>query len=182
MLELLIVIVMIGVLLGVGIPVFVNYLNSGSDTTAQSSLASALQAADTYFASNQSSYAGICPTISCGSGPNPVGFAAQGSGLTPVAGTVSSRNPQTVSIWNSPDGLEVVITALSNDTHACWAVIEDRQPGRVDLGYPARFSHLYIRERAPSTGKPICNAGSMMFRSHTPDVTATSLTAWPPAN
>ena len=181
-LELLVVLVMIGVLLGVGIPVFINYLNSGSNTTAQSNDLTALQAANTYYQTNQSSYDGLCPSISCGDGPNPTAFAEQGSGVAAVNGYHSSPNPQTVSIWATPDGLEVVIAALANDTHNCWVVIQDRRKGRIDLGYTAPFSHLFVRERAPKSGKTTCNAGAKIFLSRVPDVTDTNLTAWPSAN
>lgn len=181
-LELLVVLVMIGVLLGVGIPVLINYLNSGSNTTAQSNDLTALQAANTYYQTNQTnqnSYDGLCPSKSCGDGPNPSAFAEQGSGVAAVNGYHPSPNPQTVSIWVTPDGLKVVIAALANDTHTCWVVIQDRQAGRVDLGYKAPFSHLFVREKAPKSGKTTCNAGATIFLSRVPDVTDTNLTAWP---
>jgi type II secretory pathway pseudopilin PulG len=178
-LELVVLLVMIGVLLGVGIPVFINYLNSGSDTAAQSNLMSALDAANAYYATNQSSYAGLCPSKSCGGGATPAGFAAQGSGVNSVSGGISSPNAQTVSIWNSPDGLEVILTAYASDTHDCWVVVEEHRTGRVDLGLPGPFPHLFGLEKAPLTGKTTCNADAPLFRSRVPDVTELSLTGWP---
>lgn len=181
-LELIVVLVMIGVLLGVGIPLFINYLDSGSNATAQGNVLTALQAANTYYAEQQNTYSGLCPTPTCGAGPAPIGFANIGSGVTAVSSDKTSPDPSVVSIWTSPSGLEVVIAALANDTKNCWVVIEDRQQGQIVLGYKGTFAHLYIREK-PEKGKSqaTCNAGAPVFTSPIPDVTNSSLSNWPPA-
>jgi type II secretory pathway pseudopilin PulG len=182
-LELVVLLVMLGVLLGVGIPVFINYLDSGSNHTAQDSALSALQAANSYYAVNGNSYAGLCPTPTCGAGPNPTAFAVQGAGVTAVSGDKSSPNPQTVSIWTSDDGLKIVIASLANDTHNCWVVIEERNVSRTDVGFKGTFPHLYIREKpAKGAKQATCNAGADVFLSSVPDVTNASLTGWPPAS
>jgi prepilin-type N-terminal cleavage/methylation domain-containing protein len=181
-LELIVVLVMIGVLLGVGIPLFVNYLESGSNATAQASVLTALQAANTYYGEQSDTYSGLCPTPKCGAGPTPIGFANMGSGVTAVDSNKSSTDPSVVSIWTSQSGLEVVIAALANDTHNCWVVIEDRQLGQIALGFKAPFAHLYIREKPEKNkSQATCNAGASVFRSAVPDVTSSSLSNWPSA-
>ena len=182
-LELVVVLVMLGVLLGVGIPVFINYLESWSTHTAQDNALSALQAANSYYAVNGNSYVGLCPDKDCGAGPNPTAVAVQGAGVNAVRGERSSPNPQTVSIWTSQDGLKVVIASLANDTHNCWVVIEVRNVARTDLGHKGTFPHLYIREKPGKGAKQAtCNAGAPVFLSSVPDVTNSSLTGWPPAS
>jgi prepilin-type N-terminal cleavage/methylation domain-containing protein len=181
-LELIVVLIMIGVLLGVGIPLFVNYLESGSNGTAQSSVLTALQAANTYYAEQSDTYSGLCPTPTCGAGPSPIGFANIGSGVTAVDSIRSSPNPSVVSIWTSQNGLEVIIASLATDTHNCWVVIENRDIGGTTLGFHGTFAHLYIREKpGKNQSQATCNAGARVFTSKVPDVTDSSLSNWPSA-
>lgn len=180
-LELVVVLVMVGVLLGVGIPTFINWLQSGSNTTAQSNLLTALGTANTYYAEESNTYTDLCSDEHC-AGPPAGGYAAvPGVSVTAVWGKLPSTSPQLVSIWTSPSGSEVIITALASDTHLCWGVIQTRSSNAV-VGYTGPVTVRFVEKRSGSQKQPTCNAAAKVFTSAVPDLTDTSVNgSWPPA-
>lgn len=180
-LELVVVLAMLGVLLGIGIPTFINYLNSSSNATAQANLKTALMVADTYYQVQQHTYTGLCTNANCSGGPNGGFQAVAGNSLSAVPGNVESRSPTEISVWVSPNGSEVVLAALASGPKNCWVIISAKGNNTV-LGYRAPVL-LYIREKRGKTQKqPTCHAGAPVYLSKVPDVTEKSLNDFPPGN
>jgi prepilin-type N-terminal cleavage/methylation domain-containing protein len=179
-LELIVVLAMLAVVLGIGIPTFINYLNSSSNATAQANIMTALQVANTYYQEQSSTYAGLCDNANC-SGGSAGGFQAiEGNTLTAVPSNVDSSGPQNVSIWVSNNGGEVILAALANGPHNCWVIISDKYGKGLSLG--ARAPVLwYVREKRnkKQTTEPTCNAGALVYTSAIPDVTKRSLSGFP---
>jgi type II secretory pathway pseudopilin PulG len=180
-LELVVVLAMLGVLLGIGIPTFVNYLNSSSNATAQANLKTALQVAQTYY-QEQGTFRDLCDNANCSGGPNGGFQAIEGNNLTAVPWDVSSTGPNNVSIWVSGSGQKVVLAALADGPHNCWVIIVDKTNSDVDLGLRAPLV-LYIREKRNKhqTTQPTCNAGAKVYTSSVPDVTKASFNDFPSA-
>jgi type II secretory pathway pseudopilin PulG len=184
-LELIVILAMIGVLLGVGIPTLIRYINSGSNTAAQNNVVTALQAANAYYVENTQTYAGLCVGPHCNEGPG-LGFAGQGANVSAVGPNTPSTTPTVVSIFTNFNGSEVIITALANSAHNCWAVIEDRGSGTVQSHKAPVI--MWIREKQGKLqSEPTCNAGAPVYRSAIADVTISNVTAtptpdWPSGN
>jgi prepilin-type N-terminal cleavage/methylation domain-containing protein len=181
-LELIVVLAMLGVVLGIGIPTFINYLNSSSNATAQANILTALQVANTYYQEQSSTYAGLCENANCSGGPNGGFQAIEGNALTAVPSNVASTGPQNVSIWVSKNGGEVILAALASGPHNCWVIISDKYGKGRSLGASAPVL-WYVREKRNKnqTKEPTCNAGALVYTSPVPDVTSRGLTGFPTA-
>jgi type IV pilus assembly protein PilA len=76
LIELLVVVVIIGVLVAIAVPVYLNYRQGAADKSAQSDVRGAISAVEQYYTDNGNSYpastsgdnsAGATPTVSVGS-------------------------------------------------------------------------------------------------------------------
>ncbi len=59
LIELLVVIVIIGILLAIAVPSYLNFRNRASDSKAQANIRAALPAVETYFSDQNGSYTGM---------------------------------------------------------------------------------------------------------------------------
>ncbi|MDH3225723.1 MAG: prepilin-type N-terminal cleavage/methylation domain-containing protein [Thermoleophilia bacterium] len=57
--ELLVVVIIIGVLLAIAVPAYLNFRDTAEDTAAEANIRAAVPAIETYYTDNGSSYAGM---------------------------------------------------------------------------------------------------------------------------
>lgn len=176
-LELVVIIAMIGVVLGVGIPSLINYVDSSTDSTAQANLKSALVAANSFYL-EQRSYTGLCLNHNCSAGSSG-GFAQFDTGLNAIPGTQQPKGPQDISIWSVADGTEVILTSYANGTNNCWGIVQSRGSNQV-LGEVAPVVVFFV-EQGKDGKLPECRAGSPIFRTAFSALTAAQRGTFPPA-
>jgi type IV pilus assembly protein PilA len=131
--ELLVVLLIIGILLAIAIPTYLSVTNGASDSAAQSNLLTALTGAKAYYSEQQQSYSGVCYLSNCGNAANS-GLQGIDTGLSSVTGTYASTGAHIVSFQNvvGNRGSLLVITAWSQGSHNCWAIIDSTAPNSVD--------------------------------------------------
>ena len=106
LIELLVVVVIIGVLVAIAVPVYLNYRQGAADKSAQSDVRGAISAIEQYYTDNGNTYpAAIATTTSCpatgGSHSRSVARARPaprtgypgGRGRRPATGTARSAGP-----------------------------------------------------------------------------------------
>ena len=89
LIELLVVVVIIGVLVAIAVPVYLNYRKGAADKSAQSDVRGAVSAVEQFYTDNNNTYPNTV------SGTND-GSASGTTALTLTAGTGS--NPQTITL------------------------------------------------------------------------------------
>jgi type IV pilus assembly protein PilA len=111
LIELLVVVVIIGVLVAIAIPVYLNYRKGAEDKSAQSDVRNAITAVEQCYADNASVYPGTAGTgqtstptsvlaLSCGTGSTQKLVVSAGNTLTytPLAGTPTTY---TIAVVNA---------------------------------------------------------------------------------
>jgi prepilin-type N-terminal cleavage/methylation domain-containing protein len=167
--ELVIVLVVIGVLVGVGIPTYFTLRHERSDPAAQNSLQSALTIANSFYKLNNNSYNGLCPTAQCGAAQrknqSPDGYmgalAASTTGGPPaVRNPLHSSGTNLVSIDVVNGGADVIIAALADGSGNCWAIIETTAFGFSIDGISANRKYIaHAVLPASKLGRAKCFAG-----------------------
>jgi type IV pilus assembly protein PilA len=120
LIELLVVLLIIGILLAIAIPTFLSVTKTANNTAAQANLQTALTGADTYYTSNNQTYAGLY-----GGGSTVSGITAIDTGLTYVSGSATTKS-NTISILTQPAGVGgwLIMTAFAPGTKDCWVVVD----------------------------------------------------------
>ena len=122
LIELLVVLLIIGILLAIAIPTFLSVTKTANNTAAQANLQTALTGADTYYTSNNQTYAYILwPTAV----PAVSTITAIDTGLTYVSGSATTKS-NTISILTQPAGAGgwLIMTAFAPGTKDCWVVVD----------------------------------------------------------
>ncbi|HYN95417.1 MAG TPA: prepilin-type N-terminal cleavage/methylation domain-containing protein [Pilimelia sp.] len=110
LIELLVVVVIIGVLVAIAIPVYLNYRQGAADKAAQSDVRGAILAVEQYYADNASAYPATSP-------------GTRGASLT-----LAGSTPKTVTV---SDG--TLLTYESNGT--TYVICADNDGGDADSVY-----------------------------------------------
>jgi type IV pilus assembly protein PilA len=120
LIELLVVLLIIGILLAIAIPTFLSVTKTANNTAAQANLQTALTGADTYYTSNNQTYAGLY-----NGGTTVSGITAIDTGLTYVSGSATTKS-NTISILTQPAGAGgwLIMTAFAPGTKDCWVVVD----------------------------------------------------------
>jgi type IV pilus assembly protein PilA len=119
LIELLVVLLIIGILLAIAIPTFLSVTKTANNTAAQANLQTALTGADTYYTSNNQTYAGLYG----GTGVSTI--TAIDTGLTYVTGGTTTKS-NTISVLTQPAGGGgwVILAAFAPGTKDCWVVVD----------------------------------------------------------
>jgi type IV pilus assembly protein PilA len=143
LIELLVVLLIIGILLAIAIPTFLNATKTANNTAAQANLNTALVNSDTYYTGNGSSFTDILTADDS--------IQTEGTGLTFVNADKDSTGPNVVSVWTTDSGSTVVLTALSKGTDICYGVMLMQAVGNT-LGETAAGTYYF------TTPGPACAA------------------------
>ncbi|GAA2678970.1 prepilin-type N-terminal cleavage/methylation domain-containing protein [Actinoplanes palleronii] len=111
LIELLVVVVIIGVLVAIAVPVYLNYRQGAADKSAQSDVRGAISAIEQYYTSNGNAYpAGTLSSITSGSGTSAVTDTKVDLKVgTTVVGTITvSDKTQLTYVYITADGSYVL--------------------------------------------------------------------------
>lgn len=75
LIELLVVVVIIGILVGIAIPLYLNYRKGAANKTAESDVRGAISAVEQYYSTNSNAY----PTSATGTGPTAITLGGTGN-------------------------------------------------------------------------------------------------------
>jgi len=103
LIELLVVVVIIGVLVAIAVPVYLNYRKGAADKSAQSDVRGAISAVEQFYTSNGNAYPA---TIANVSGATTITLAAIGTGS---AGTITLSDKTNLGYNKAASGLSYVI-------------------------------------------------------------------------
>ena len=109
LIELLVVVVIIGVLVAIAVPVYLNYREGAADKSAQSDVRGAISAVEQYYTENGNAYPAAGTD---GTADKPLAFAAATNGTAQQA-TVSSGN--TLGYALSTDKSFYVLCGMNKD-------------------------------------------------------------------
>ncbi len=131
LIELLVVVVIIGVLVAIAVPVYLNYRKGAADKSAQSDVRGAISAVEQFYSDNGNSY----PDSNSGSnyGTTPVAT------LTLTAAALTSPNTQTVTlsdktqlaIVKSSTGMSYLICGNNSGGSGKWYLYNSAVGGSV---------------------------------------------------
>ena len=119
LIELLVVLLIIGILLAIAIPTFLSVTKTANNTAAQANLQTALTGADTYYTSNNQTYAGLYG----GTGVSTI--TAIDTGLTYVSGSATTKS-NTISVNTGGSGSWTVLAAYAPGTKDCWIIVDQK--------------------------------------------------------
>src|SRR5579875_258859 len=153
LIELLVVLLVIGVLLAIAIPTFLSVLGGTNNTAAQADLQTALTGSDAYYANASGSFADLMdPAAALASTLTQVD-----TGLDYVTGT-SSSGPHVVSVYSSPDGQALVLTAWAPQEDDCWGILDLKaRPPAPIFGKSAVGTYYLVARHLPGSSQ--CVAG-----------------------
>jgi type IV pilus assembly protein PilA len=110
LIELLVVVVIIGILIAIAIPLYLNYQKGAKDKSAQSDLRAAVSTLSQCFSENSNAY----PPATTGT--------ATAAGITTSAGTLGTDMTGAVTFWCSSNGSQKEVANLSSGTHLSYAI------------------------------------------------------------
>jgi type IV pilus assembly protein PilA len=142
LIELLVVLLILGILLGIAIPTFLAVTRSAGSATAESNLQTGLTTANSYYQSNQGSYAGLMD----GGGDGVSSLTQQGGDLIFATGSAASTGEKSISVaWGDDSGVGdniygqvLAMTALNtNGNNHCYVIVDVKaaitSPGTVPM-------------------------------------------------
>ncbi|MHB1510454.1 MAG: prepilin-type N-terminal cleavage/methylation domain-containing protein [Acidimicrobiales bacterium] len=133
--ELLVVLLIIGILLAIAIPTYLAVTNGANNTASQDNLQTALTGAKVYYTDGGQTYTGV---TTLGGKTSDIQQIATGLSFTTTAGSTGAH---LVSIYTSPRGTYLILTAFSKGTNDCWGVLD----------VPVQQSHAVQGISAPGT-------------------------------
>ena len=128
LIELLVVLLILGILLAIAIPTFLTVTKSATNTAASSNLQTALTGAETYYTTNNGSYASILTSKSISN------ITQEGTGLSYV--TTASTAAGVISV-DYVDANDIVLAAW-NGSSRCYAIAAQK----TSSGLTSTFTHL----------------------------------------
>ena len=133
LIELLVVLLIIGILLAIAIPTFLSVTKTANNTAAQANLQTALTGADTYYTSNNQTYAGLYG----GTGVSTI--TAIDTGLTYVSGSATTKS-NTISVNTGGSGSWTVLAAYAPGTKDCWIVVDQKAAQSTSIAHNANLA------------------------------------------
>ncbi len=170
LIELLVVLLILGLLLAIAIPTFLDLTRGGEDQAAQSNLKTSLTSSITFFTSNNASFEGIeggstaSSVEQLGSG---VDYVSAGNGLRQP-----STGPHVVSVF-AVNANAIILTALAANDSNCWGILDiaEAQTSPI-LTESAVGTYFFLVKVSSGAG---CIAGTGLAES------AISQASFPPA-
>jgi prepilin-type N-terminal cleavage/methylation domain-containing protein len=153
LIELLVVLLVIGILLAIAVPTFLSVTGGANTTAAQADLQTALTGSDAYYANASDSFANLMNPAAA-----PASTLTQvDTGLDYVTGTNSS-GPHVVSVYYSPDGQALVLTAWAPQEDDCWGILDLKATPRAPIFGESAIGTYYLVVRHLA-GASQCVAG-----------------------
>ncbi|HEY3241136.1 MAG TPA: type II secretion system protein [Acidimicrobiia bacterium] len=137
--ELMVVVMIIGVLMAIAIPTFLNSRKRAQDSAAKSNVRNALAAAQAVYSETQS-YAGVTTTSLGDEEPS----------LTFVANTAASTAPKEISV--KVVGTDTVYLASKSDSGKCFALRHSVTSGTTAGTFQAQLSTCTGDAASAATG------------------------------
>jgi type IV pilus assembly protein PilA len=103
LIELLVVVVIIGVLVAIAVPVYLNYRQGAADKSAQSDVRGAISAVEQYYTNNGNSYPAVNINASNAAGATPAMTLTKATGGTDGTVTLSDKT-QLGYVWVAAAG------------------------------------------------------------------------------
>jgi type IV pilus assembly protein PilA len=137
LIELLVVVVIIGVLVAIAVPVYLNYRKGAADKSAQSDVRGAISAVEQFYANNTNTYPDSISGANYGTTP--------ASALTLTATAMSSPNNQTVTLSDKTQlavvkdstGMSYVICGNNSGGSGKWYVYNSAAGGSISASATA---------------------------------------------
>ena len=139
LIELLVVVVIIGVLVAIAVPVYLNYRKGAADKSAQSDVRGAISAVEQFYTDNGNNYPDSIYGTNFGSTP--------ASSLTLTAAAMTSPNTQTVTLSDKTqlaivmNGVSYLICGNNSGGSGKWYLYNSALGGSVQAA-PAAITNL----------------------------------------
>ncbi len=150
LIELLVVLLILGILLAIAIPTFLTVTKSATNTAASSNLQTALTGAETYYTTNNGSYASLLNSTSISD------ISQEGTGLSYV--TTASTAAGVISV-DVVDANDIVLAAWNGSTR-CYAIAAQKSSGGLSAYKVPSSVGTYYGWYAATTNSACTSASS----------------------
>ena len=133
LIELLVVVVIIGVLVAIAVPVYLNYRKGAADKSAQSDVRGAVSAIEQFYTDNGNTYPATATAANDGSatGKSTVDLTTGATGATATQ-KITLSDKTRLGYNKAADGLSYTICATNlNGTSGKWYVYKSAEGGSV---------------------------------------------------
>jgi type IV pilus assembly protein PilA len=119
LIELLVVVVIIGVLVAIALPVYLNYRKGAENRSAQSDVRNAVSAVEACYGDNSNAYPASSAastsavTLTCGTGNSQILNVSTGNTITYTLITTTTPNTYTIAVKNADTGATYTYSSTS---------------------------------------------------------------------
>jgi type IV pilus assembly protein PilA len=136
LIELLVVVVIIGVLVAIAVPVYLNYRKGAADKSAQSDVRGAISAVEQFYTDNGNVYPNSNSASNFGTTPA-ASFTLTGSMTSPATQTVNLSDKTQLAYVISSDGSSYLLCGTNNGGSGKWYVYNSAAGGSVQAAAAA---------------------------------------------
>lgn len=128
LIELLVVLLILGILLGIAVPTFLNTVSSAQDRVSESNLTNAILDASTVYMGNQQSFASVTPSSLSSADPEFDWVTTD----CKAAGKLNCMSEEVVDVAAADDKSGLILATYSPHTGTCWyAAILEATPAAI---------------------------------------------------